>query len=102
MTLRDEQGNRLFGYIDIGGCLIPRAELAKKLPDFERFERWMDAALEADDYMTRHPEQIPPFFAELSQDNQQAVAATLQELGELQMAAAKKLQHEFDSHDPHG
>lgn len=100
MTTRHEDGITTIGYVDIGGCAFPRAALAEVLPDINRFERWLDAAVKADDYMTLHPGQIPPFMRQLSAAEWEAVVTTMRELGELQMAAAADLQRELYDRDP--
>lgn len=95
MTIQDENGTALIGFIDIGGVAIPRAVLAKGMPDIGRFERWLEVAKDIVCYMEEHQDRLPPFTERLTVEDGADLIATLQELGALRIATAFELDREL-------
>jgi hypothetical protein len=83
------------GFINLGTMAVPRKQLAKWLPDVERFERWLPVTQRTDAYMTAHDGATPPEFKAMSVADCSAVLDTMRELGELQTAAARELKAEL-------
>jgi hypothetical protein len=81
----------VIGFINIGTMAIPRAQLARVLPDIDRFERCLPLALKVDEYMTEHQGAIPPWLDRTQRDD---VAETLREIGRLELDAADELESE--------
>lgn len=77
--------------MDIGGVALPRVELARVLPDFERFERHLADALKLDEQMHREGGAIPAYVREWSQARIEAVVATLKEVGSLREQTSEQL-----------
>ncbi|RJS95211.1 hypothetical protein [Salinisphaera sp. Q1T1-3] len=71
------------GHIDIGGAAIPRDELAKVLPDIERFEANLTDALAVDSHMKQGDGAVPDFVRQWSEERLADVIVTLKELGSL-------------------
>jgi len=79
-------------HIDIGGMALPREELARVLPDIERFERHLPDALAIDTEMKQGDGSIPARVRDWPQEHIVGVVATLKELGSLREQAGESLQ----------
>jgi hypothetical protein len=74
------------GYLDLGGLLIPRARLAKELPDIARFERCLVTARYISEYSAFPPGWNP------TDGGINDVALTLGEMDELELKTAEALE----------
>lgn len=79
-------------HIDIGGVALPREELARVLPDIERFERHLPDSLAVDAEMKQGDGSIPARVRDWPQERIAGVVATLKELGSLREQADSSLQ----------
>jgi hypothetical protein len=91
--MKDENGNTLIGYLDVGGLLLPRAQLAETLPDMRRFERCLTDAQMVSAHMTEHGEPPDAFFG-WSEAHMTDVSDTMREVGALLEQAVRRL-HEM-------
>ena len=81
------------GFIDLGTMLIPRAELAKVLPDIARFERCLPTARYVSDYMSEHDGALPPGWNPTDAECKDVVL-TMRELGNIELSALNELKEE--------
>lgn len=76
------------GVINVGGLLIPRADLEELLPDLPRFERHLHHAIEADQHAAEQLGRLPDFMESLDDRTWADVFATLREVSMLRGLAA--------------
>lgn len=91
--MKDENGNRLIGFIKVGGLAVPRAEVAKVLPDIERFERCLADAEMVNAYMTDHGKP-PAVLSGWSDAYIDDIQVTMREVGAIEGQAAEHLRAE--------
>ena len=70
-------------HVDIGGAAVPRAELAKVLPDIVRFEANLTDALAVESHMKHGDGVVPEFVTKWSEERLAEVITTLKELGSI-------------------
>lgn len=83
------------GYVDLGTHAIHIGKLRERLPDVDRFMRYLPHALKLQDHEPGSPEAFAVFDeAAPARSEAEAFILTVRELGELQLAAANDLQAE--------
>lgn len=90
------------GFMNVGGILFARAKLVTTLPDFRRFERWLETAARANDYMSEHGGAIPPWLQGKPAREINDIAETMREVGKLQSDASAELIAELKRRGPAG
>lgn len=71
------------GHIDIGGATLPRKELARVLPDIERFEASLTDALAVDSHLKNGDGSVPEYVKQWPEERLADVIITLKEIGSL-------------------
>ncbi len=94
MKIENEDGSATdaVGFLDLGTMAIPRSELARVLPDIDRFESYLELTLRVDKYMGENSGAIPPWLRPSQADG---VMATMRDLAALDEAACVTLRAEL-------
>ena len=79
------------GYHDLNGLVIARSEIARLVPNFDRFERRLPDALMVNQEMRTNGGQIPDVVAHWSESRLYEVVVTLSEVGVLKRYAAMQI-----------
>ena len=83
MTMQNEDGTTtdMIGLIALDGVAIPRSEVAKIVPDMDRFEAWCEVAEATREWMDANPGQVPANMDRMDDDDCDALISTMEELG---------------------
>lgn len=92
--LKDENGRELIGHVDVGGIAIPFGKLAQTVPDVERFMRCLSDAQKIGAAMDEDGGAVPEYARDWPESKLTDVAATLQDISQIQGSAVVTLRDE--------